>query len=160
VHKAFRTAVLIITALLMLAGCQKKEESKPVSEAAPSQKPNKPSTVVVPDSVKGKWKAVKIALTDKSVSRESVYTVNIGSRFSFPDTKMAVEVDSFLPNFTMNGTVMTSQSNDPKNPAARVRIFEDNKEIFNGWLFSLYPTIHAVQHPKYGFTLAGYIPSK
>jgi hypothetical protein len=144
----------------MLAGCQKKEESKPASEVAPSQKPNKPSTVVVPDSVKGKWKAVKIALTDKSVSKESVYTVNIGSRFSFPETNMAVEVDSFLPNFTMNGTVMTSQSNDPKNPAARVRIFEENKEIFNGWLFSLYPTIHAVQHPKYGFTLVGYIPSK
>jgi hypothetical protein len=155
-----RSAVLIITALLMLAGCQKNEEKKPAGKVSPPQQPNRPSVTVVPDSVKGKWRAVKIALTDKSASKETVFTVNLGARFSFPGTEMSVEVEDFLPNFTMNGTVMTSQSNEPKNPAAKVRIYEGGKEIFHGWLFSLYPTIHAVQHPKYGFTLVGFIPSK
>jgi hypothetical protein len=59
----------------------------------------------------------------------------------------------------MDGTTLTSQSNEPKNPAAQVRIYENNAEIFKGWLFSLYPTTHALQHPRYGFTLVDFIPA-
>jgi hypothetical protein len=146
-------------ALSMIAGCRKDEGFKNGSRVPPQQKPRQASVIVVPDSVKGKWRAVKIALTDKSENKESVFTVGIGSRYSIPGTKLSIDVENFLPDFTMNGTVLTSLSNEPKNPAARVKIFEDGREIFNGWLFSRYPTIHAVQHPRYGFTLVGFIPS-
>jgi len=159
VRQTIKSVVLFTLALLIFAGCQKNEGRKNVTESSTTQKPKKASVIVVPDSVKGKWKAVKIALTDKTGNKESLYTIEIGSRLSIPDTKISIEVESFLPNFTMNGTVMTSQSNEPKNPAARIKIYEEGKEIFNGWLFSLYPTIHAVQHPRYGFTLVGFIPS-
>jgi hypothetical protein len=60
----------------------------------------------------------------------------------------------------MQGTTLTSQSNEPKNPAAQIRVSEGGKEIFKGWLFALYPTTHAFQHPRYGFTLKGYVPAK
>ncbi|WP_279384541.1 hypothetical protein [Geotalea toluenoxydans] len=40
----------------------------------------KQTTVVVPDNVKGKWKAVKIAVTDKTTKKDTIYTVNIGAR--------------------------------------------------------------------------------
>jgi hypothetical protein len=153
------TILLVIMALAMIAGCRKDEGNKNGTDVSPPHKPNKASVIVVPDSVMGKWKAVRIALLDKSADRESVFTVEIGSRYSIPGTKLSIDVESFLPDFTMNGTVMTSLSNEPKNPAARVRIFEDGKEIFDGWLFSIYPTIHAVRHPRYGFTLVGFIPS-
>jgi hypothetical protein len=150
--------MLLLMALLMFSGCQKKDEGKNLAEVHPSMKPRKASVIVVPDSVKGKWKAVKIAVTDKMTNKESVFTVDIGSSFPVPETKIAVDVENFLPDFTMNGTVMTSQSNETKNPAAKIKIFEKGKEIFNGWLFSLYPTTHAVQHPRFGFTLVGFIP--
>ena len=115
--------------------------------------------MVVPDSVKGKWKAVKIAVTDKETNKETVYSVAIGSEFTIPNTNLAIKVDNFLPHFMMDGTTLTSQSNEPKNPAAQIRIMEGGKEIFKGWLFSLFPTTHAFQHPRYGFTLVDFIPA-
>ena len=151
--------VFMMLAVVMVAGCHKKEEQKSGAAVPSSQVPTKEPVIVEPDSVKGKWKAVKIAVNDKTANKETVYTVAIGSQFAIPDTNLAIKVENFLPHFTMAGAVRTSQSNELKNPAARVRIYEDGKEIFNGWLFSLFPTTHALQHPKYGFTLVGFIPA-
>lgn len=147
-------------ALAFFAGCSKQEEKKaghPVADSGHATK--KESVVVVPKSVKGKWKAVKIAVIDKETSKETVYSVAIGSELTIPNTNLAIKVDNFLPHFMMDGTTLTSQSNEPKNPAAQIRIMEGGKEIFKGWLFSLFPTTHAFQHPRYGFTLMDFIPA-
>ena len=143
--------------LAILAGCDRAEEKKLAAVSGHATK--KEAVVVVPPSVKGKWKAVKIAVTDKETNKENIYTVAIGAGFTIPNTKLSVTVDNFLPHFTMDGTTLTSQSNEPKNPAAQIRIVEGGTEIFKGWLFSLYPTTHAFQHPKYGFTLVDFIPA-
>ena len=158
-HVLTSLVFLLLTALLV-GGCTKKEEEQSGKQGAPaSQGAKKESVVVIPDSVKGKWKAVKISVSDKNNNNEAVYTIAIGSQFAIPDTNLAIKVESFLPHFTMDGTTLTSQSNEPKNPAAQVRISEGGKEIFKGWLFSLYPTTHAFQHPKYGFTLVDFLPA-
>jgi hypothetical protein len=160
VRQVLLSLACLLLALSLVAGCSKKEEQKPSEQAAPaSGGARKESVVVVPDSVKGKWKAVKIAVNDKKSNKEDVYTITIGSTFAVPGTDLAIKVENFLPHFTMEGTTLTSQSNEPKNPAAQVRIYEKNAEIFKGWLFSLYPTTHALQHPTYGFTLVDFIPA-
>ena len=152
--------ISLLLVLALFAGCSKKEEKQVVSPAATSaQAAKKESVVVVPNSVKGKWKAVKIAVTDKDTNKETVYTVVIGATFTIPDTNLSVKVENFLPHFMMDGTTLTSQSNEPKNPAAQIRISEGGNEIFKGWLFSRFPTTHAFQHPKYGFTLVDFIPA-
>ncbi|WP_298273175.1 DUF2155 domain-containing protein [Geobacter sp.] len=160
--RAVAKAVALATlAMVVVAGCKKQDEKK-AEQAAPSQAQGpakKESIVVVPDSVKGKWKAVKIAVTDKTANKESVYTVGIGSELAIPNSDLSIKVETFLPQFTMDGTTLTSQSNEPKNPAAQIRIMEGGKEVFKGWLFSLYPTTHAFNHPKYGFTLVDFIPA-
>jgi len=146
---------------IALAGCSKKEEKNTaVVTATPSgQVAKKETSVKVPESVKGKWKAVKIGVTDKRTNKESVYAVAIGSEFTVPNSKLTIKIESFLPHFTMEGTTLTSLTNEPKNPAAQVRITENGSEVFKGWLFSLYPTTHAFQHSVYGFTLVDFIPS-
>ena len=150
----------VLLAVVMVAGCHKKEEQKSGVAVSPHpQVPGKEPVIIVPDSVKGKWKAVKIAVRDKTANKEAIYTVAIGSQFAIPNTNLAISVENFLPHFTMAGAMRTSQSNELKNPAARVRIYENGVEIFNGWLFSLYPTTHAMQHPRYGFTLVGFVPA-
>ena len=153
--------VLAIFALAAaVAACSQKEEKKPAPSASQQgQVAKKEATVIVPDSVKGKWKAVKIAVTDKNNNKETVYTVTIGSTFSIPNTNLSIKVENFLPHFMMEGTTLTSQSNDPKNPAAQVRVMEGGREIFKGWLFTLYPTTHAFQHPRYGFALVDFVPA-
>ncbi|GAM10931.1 hypothetical protein OR1_03233 [Geobacter sp. OR-1] len=144
-----------------LAGCGKKEEKKTVSPSEPTGQAisRKETTVAVPDIVKGKWKAVKIGVTNKNNNKETDYFIDIGSTFTIPNTTLAIKVESFLPHFTMEGTTLTSATNDPKNPAAQVRITEGGKEIFKGWLFALYPTTHAFQHPVYGFSLVDFVPA-
>jgi hypothetical protein len=158
--RGVRLLVFVLCALALGAGCTKKEEK--ATETVPSHGPGgarKESTVVIPASVKGKWKAVKIAVTDKLSGKETVYTVEIGNAVTIPGSGLTVKVDTFLPHFVMEGTTLTSQSNEPKNPAAQIRIMEDGKEIFKGWLFSLYPTTHTFQHTRYGFTLVDFIPA-
>jgi hypothetical protein len=155
-------ALVLVFSAAMVCGCEKKEAQQPappVSEPAPSQ-PRKTTRIVVPDSVKGNWKAVKISVTDKENNTEKVYTIDLGSEFAVPDTDISLKVLTFLPAFIMDGTTMTSASNETRNPAAQVVISEKGTQVFKGWLFSLYPGTHAFQHPKYSFTLVDFVPAE
>jgi len=146
--------------MLFIVGCGKNEEQKIEGTAKQSQTPKKESVVVVPAIVKGKWKAVKIAVTDKNTQKKTLYTVDIGSQVSLPGSNLVVKVENFLPQFIIEGTHLTSQTNEPKNPAAQIIVMDGGKEIYKGWLFSLYPDTHKFEHPKFGFTLVDFIPAR
>lgn len=156
-----RTLLIISTLLIfMMTGCQDKDQQTPYKvETAQSHTSKKELSVVVPDTVKGKWKAVKIAVTDKTIAKQTIYTIPIGGAFTLPNSKMTIEVEVFLPAFVMEGSSMTSSSNSLKNPGTKVRITEGSAIIFKGWLFSLFPTTHALMHPRYGFTLVDVVPN-
>jgi len=53
----------------------------------------------------------------------------------------------------MDAGTITSSSNTPNNPAVAIKVFEGDKEIFKGWLYAKFPTIHPFEHPKYGLTM-------
>ena len=149
--------VLSLVAMGVAAGCNENANQAPaLSKPQPAKRP---SVVVVPDSVKGKWTAVKVAVADKNSRRQQVYTIPLGSEFKLPDSDITLKVENFLPHFVMEGTTLTSQSNELSNPATQLSIRDGGREIFKGWLFSLYPTTHAFQHPQYGFTLVDFIPA-
>jgi hypothetical protein len=122
--------------------------------------------VIVPDSVKGKWSAVKLVVEDKAKKESKEYTINLNSDFKVPDSNLKIHVGDFLPDFKMSGLTLTSASNEPKNPAVALRVFEGNKQIFPvqgkkwGWLFSKMPSIHPLNHPKYMIILKEGIPKK
>jgi hypothetical protein len=120
----------------------------------------KETRIIVPAAVAGQWKAVKIAVLDKEKNQEEIYTVDLGRAFPLPGSGISLQADNFLPAFIMDGTTLTSVSNEPKNPAVQIIVREGGREIFKGWLFSLYPGTHAFQHPRYSFTLVGYLPAK
>jgi hypothetical protein len=162
-RRLLRSIVLVLVVLMAAApGCRQKEKNPP--PAAPPQKitPVKktPDRVVVPPAVKGKWKAVKIAVMDKGTNTKAIYTIDIGSKFPIPCTGLTLKVNYFLPAFIMDGKTMTSISNEPKNPAAQVEITDHGREIFKGWLFSLYPGTHAFRHPRFSFTLVDFVRAK
>jgi hypothetical protein len=145
-----------------LTGCQKEENSQtlpPKSSSSHSQPVKKEAVVVVPPSVVGKWKSVSIAVIDKSNVTQKRYTIPIGGRLAIPSTTLVIEVESFLPAFIMEGTTMTSSSNELTNPGAKVKISENGTVIFKGWLFSKFPNTHAFMHPTYGFTLMDVVPA-
>jgi len=146
-----------------MAGCQKSEPPQPPPlqiDSARSHAAKKEATVIIPATVKGKWKAVKIDIIDKANAKEAIYSVPVGGKLAVPGTSMVIEVETFLPAFVMEGTAITSASNELTNPGAKVRISDKGGIIFNGWLFGKYPTAHAFMHPIYGFTLVDAVPHK
>jgi hypothetical protein len=169
--------ILVVFTIAALAvsfgGCKKKEErpqlpaGHPPMEggmppagmpgAAPSTQnmPKVERKVVVSKDVQAKWKAVKIAVENKSAKTKKEYTVNVGSQLAIPDTKMVVKVLAFLPDFKMSDKELYSASVDANMPAAQISVSENGKEIWNNWLFQLQPMIHPFQHEAVGLTLVG-----
>jgi hypothetical protein len=157
-----QTKLFVLTILVAgLSGCQKEKQPPPKIEAVPlhSHTAKKDSAIVVPSFVAGKWKAVKISVFDKSNVSQKIYTIPIGEKLAIRDSTMIIEVETFLPAFIMEGPIMTSSSNDLKNPGVKVQITENGAVIFKGWLFSKFPNTHAFMHPKYGFTLVAVVPA-
>jgi len=163
-----RTLVLLISSGLictfgLLSGCSNKEESKKsVRDQAPAKDSviRKQTAVSVPNSVKGKWQSVKISIMDKETKQEGFVTIEIGKTMKVNGTNLVIKVETFLPHFIMDGTTLTSSSNSPVNPAVQIHVTENGLEVFNGWLFTLYPNTHASKHARYGFGLADYTPAK
>ena len=157
----FSTGLICLFALIL--GCSRKEEpKKPQHDAVPVQDTviRKQTEVLVPDNVKGKWKSVKISITDKENAKEGFVVIEVGKTMKVNGTNLIITVENFLPHFIMDGTTLTSSSNSPKNPAVQVHITENGNEVFKGWLFTLYPNTHTSQHSKYGFGLVDFSPAK
>jgi hypothetical protein len=148
----------LLVVLCVLTGCQQEQQLPHKVETAHSHTINKETTIVIPSGVADRWKAVKIAVIDKSNVSQKLYTIPIGGKLAIPSSNLIIEVEIFLPSFTMEGSTMTSSSNELKNPGAKVRITENGAVIFKGWLFSMFPKTHAFMHPKYGFTLVDVVP--
>jgi hypothetical protein len=120
---------------------------------------HQPARVVVPDAVKGKWKAIRLAVTDIASGKETLCTVALGSEFRIPGSGLTLQVETILPHFAMGGGVITSRSNQPENPAARIRIAEAGKDVYGGWMFTKFPEAHAFEHPKYRLRLVEILPA-
>lgn len=152
----------MVCLLAMVSGCSKKQEKpKPGSGAhdAADKTIRKQTEVVVPNSVKGKWKSVRISILDLEKNKEGYVDIEIGKTMKINGTNLVIKVENFLPHFIMEGTTLTSSSNSPKNPAVQVVITENDTEIYRGWLFTLYPNTHISQHSRYGFGLVDFTPA-
>ena len=162
-----KLSVIVVAGALAfsLAACgkQKGQEAQgPAGGAKPGQEklllPQKgqEATVQLPAEVQGKWKAIKVTVEDKTKKSSKEYTVALGKTMDIPGTKLSIQAVQFVPSFVMQGLNITSASNEPNNPAAKVIISEGGKEVFKGWLFQKFPTTHAFSHPQYAITLTGW----
>ncbi|MEJ2695116.1 MAG: hypothetical protein P8013_00555 [Candidatus Sulfobium sp.] len=180
--KRFLAVACSLSLLLAVGACKKKQEQPAQQPEMPGQQmpqagpqpgmpgqmpsghvvmPKGETNVVVPDSVKGKWKAVVIAVEDKTTKKTTEYTVDLRSKFKIPDSDLTVYVGDFLPDFQMQGLTLTSKSDQPNNPAAGIRVEEGKKQIFPpegkkwGWIYARpeLHNIHPFEHAKYGIVL-------
>ena len=128
---------LLVAFLMMVAlagtGCKKKEPPPPPMppQGAPGQ-PGMPGAphgegappvekkIVIPDAVKGAWKAVKVEVDFKEKKSKKPFTVPLNSEFKVPDSDLSLKVGNFLPHFTMTADQITSGSNNPENPAVQI----------------------------------------
>ena len=63
-------------------------------------------------------------------------TVRMGERFQIGDTPFTGEVDRFLPDFALDDDKkVVSRSDEIKNPAVHVNVYEGEKVIEESWAF-------------------------
>ncbi len=144
-------------------------EAEALSEGSGSRKTDHPAVteeeklyreVIVPENIKGKWKAVKILVKDKkNEERTEVRTVSLGSDFVIGEGKLKVTVGPFFPNFVMNKETYTSMSNQLINPAVQVVVEENGKIIYKGWAFKRFPTLYSFEHEDIGLQLLDSVPA-
>lgn len=156
------TVGLAIALTLAGTACSKKEAPQTPPPTPPQGMPGQPpgmmgggpeKTVVIPPNVKSAWKAVKIAVELKQAKSTKQYTIPLNSDFKVPETDLVLKVGDFLPHFAMTADQITSNSNNPENPAVRIEVLEAKKDVFKGWLFAKFPAVHPFTHDKYGLVL-------
>lgn len=155
-----------ITLGMVVFACSQSEAPKSDAPEIPMMSPMKSlpadtpaisgsAPVNIPEGVKGKWTAVKLLIEDKQEGTSKEYTVALGETLSIADSKLVVDVQEFLPDLKIEGNTFTSASNDLLNPSVRIAVKEDGKEVFQGWLFQLFPSVHPFQHERYNIVLRG-----
>lgn len=155
-----RLVFLVISVALVFAfgACKKKEQAPapqgmPPGQGVPQVVMQGEPQISVPDNVKGKWSSIVLIVQDKASNKTQEVKVSVGAEAALPNTPLKVKVIDFLPDFKMQENKITSISNEPNNPAARVQIAEAGKAPWDGWLFSTMPQVHAFSHEKYGVIL-------
>lgn len=157
-------AVMLLLISIPFASCKKKEQPPvpPPMQAGtpgPSGSPHgdmgggPEKNVAIPAEVKATWKSVKVEVEFKGKKTQKAFSIPLHSEFKVPDSDLSIKVGDFLPHFAMTADSITSNSNNPENPAVRVEVQEKGNPVFKGWLFSKFPDVHPFQHDQYGLKL-------
>ncbi|HKA36600.1 MAG TPA: DUF2155 domain-containing protein [Thermoanaerobaculia bacterium] len=165
-----KRAWLCLLALLPLAACEEKGRPEPGVQMAISheregpaegggggadRQPAVPNKLVVPPEIEKTYSAIRLTWKNSQSGKEGQLDVPLGGTARVPGSEMDVRADVFLPAFTMAGDAITSQGVEATNPATRITVSDQGKEIFSGWIFANYPDVHPFQHPRYSLLLAG-----
>ena len=104
------------------------------------------------------WMAIRVRVVNLESMDETFHDIAIGEEAPLGDTGLTLRAITFVPDFVMGETGITSRSAEPQNPAARVVIIEQGKDDYEGWLFGAMPEIHAYPHESYGVVLVEGVP--
>ena len=114
--------------------------------------------VMIPDDVKGKWKAVKLLIKNKRDEEKNEFRIVALGKTVEIGEGITATVGPFFPNFVMSELYYTSMNNQLLNPAIHLKIAESGKTIYDGWIFARYPDLYAFEHDQYAIQLTDYLP--
>jgi hypothetical protein len=117
--------------------------------------PRVPNRLEVPAAVQAAYSGIVLVWRDSSENKEGKLEVPLGGTAKIPGSAIDVAADVFLPAFTMTTDVITSAGIEPENPAARIRVTENGKDLHQGWIFKAFPDVHPFTHPRYSLRLEG-----
>ncbi len=106
----------------------------------PKSAGKKKLNVVVPDSVKGKWTSVTLAITAEGAEKET--KLAIGNRISL-SKDLQLRLVHYLPAYTSDFQTVTSSSNEQVNPAVQVQAIVKDEVVAEGWVFQNLPEFNS-----------------
>jgi len=162
--KSIKKVTLVTFSIIYMIGlnaCAKKEQPQPRPHEQQSMAPehvdiqmpaSEHMKIVIPNEIKGKWKGVILTVMDKQTMNGRDYNILIGDKFSISGSNIEVQTGAFLPDLQITDKVYSTASGELNNPAIQVEVKEGGKEIFKGWLFQKYPTVHPFKHERFSIT--------
>jgi len=161
---------LLLGCCVLAAGLACRERGRPdpavrmapshdVEQAAGEQAqqggPQTPNRVEIPPEVQEAYSGIRIRWKDSQSGKEGLLEVPLGGSAKIPGSTVEVQGEIYLPAFAMSTGTITSSGIEEQNPAARIGVTEDGKEIFGGWIFTRFPDVHPFEHPRFSLRLAG-----
>ena len=110
-------------------------------------------------AVRDHWTGMKVGVIDLKARTETSFVVPAGQDFVLPGSGFTIRALALVPDFTLDNGVITSRSDEPRNPAAKVLITEEGRQLYRGWLFARFPEAQAFEHPRYAVRLLELEPS-
>ena len=111
------------------------------------------------DEIKNAWAGAIIQVAGPQGTPQR-YELIIGEEVDLGDTGLTATALIFIPDFVMGEDGITSRSPEPTNPALRLRITENDRPDYEGWLFGAMPEIPPFPHETYSILLAEGIPAE
>ena len=158
----FRAAALGAAVLGSLSGCRgcEREVLPPASPtASPSASPSASPIMSIAPEVALRWAAVTVAVLGSGGTSSLVRLELGGAAAPVVDSPLAIELMAFAPNFRMDAATQDVRSDaDPANPAARLRVTERGKTVFEGWVFPFDGIDEWNDDPRYDLKLTAWHP--
>ncbi len=109
--------------------------------------------VLLPE-ISAKYKGIVlnvVSVKDGKVINE--VTLPFKEKTVIKGTPYSILVDSFFTTFKMDEKGVINSSLEEVNPATKVKLYKDDRIVFDGWLFQNYPDVHQFSDPEYSFIL-------
>jgi hypothetical protein len=105
------------------------------------------------------WTGIRVHVIDNESGNAQMIEIALGEVAPLGDSGLTLSVDTFVPDFVMDESGITSRSTETHNPAARVVISGEGMADYEGWLFAAMPEIHPFPHDRYQVLLVEGIPA-
>lgn len=102
--------------------------------------------------VKAKWKEVKMDLIDPASKKKETLTLKVGETTPLKNN-VKIKVAAFVPDYAIADTTIESRSNEPKNPAVLLELFEGDKIVAKGWVFKDFPEFNSYNDARFPLIL-------
>ncbi len=168
-------ATVALTLALIVAGCGAGTDSTgPEAQPVPDGDAHGMSTgspmgsmmsdfnteIKIEAGIAETWMGIKVQVVDSESGEAQIFDVSLGESVILGDSGLTLSADSFVPDFAMDESGITSRSAETHNPAARVVISEAGMADYQGWLFAAMPEIHPFPHDRYQVLLVEGIPAE
>jgi hypothetical protein len=110
--------------------------------------------------IAGAWSGIRVHVVALEAAEGQIFDVALGETVVLGDSGLTLSADTFVPDFVMDESGITSRSAETHNPAARVVITEEGAADYEGWLFAAMPEIHPFPHDRFQVLLIEGIPSE
>jgi len=120
---------------------------------------HKDRKVVGQDKLKKRWRGIRIRIVDVPGGRQALWDVHPGRPVPIPGLGLSVKVNVILSHFAMGGGVVRADGDDSGNPAAEVQVFEDGKQVWEGWMFQRFPDLRQFCGNRYQLVLKDILPA-